>query len=94
MQPKFDVFSKFQIYKLFVKSQIRRQIKILHSNNGDEYKFLEFNKFCDEHNIQHQFSTPYTPQQNGIVEGKDCILMEFAKVCSNQSNYLIHFGVK
>jgi transposase InsO family protein len=79
MQFKFDVFSKFQIYKLFVKSQIKKQIKILHSNNDDEYKFVEFKKFFDEHDIQHQFSTPYTPQQNGIVEGKDCILMESPK---------------
>jgi hypothetical protein len=38
------------------------------------YNFLEFNKFCDEHDIQHQFSTPYTiPQQNGIVEQKNAL---------------------
>jgi len=63
-------FLKFQNYIAFVEIQIGKELKKNHSNNGGEYKYLELNKFFDEHDIQHQFSTPYAPQQNGIVEQK------------------------
>jgi hypothetical protein len=64
-------FSNFHIYKTFVDTQIGRFF-FNNSNTGGEYKYLKLNKFCDEHGIQYQFSTPYTPEQNGIVEQKKC----------------------
>jgi hypothetical protein len=27
-------------------------------------------EFCDEKEIKHEFSTTYTPEQNGVVERK------------------------
>ena len=42
--------------------------KILQSDNGSEYKNNLFQEFCNQHNIQHIFSSPYHPQTNGVVE--------------------------
>ncbi len=70
MWSKSNVFSKFQIYKTFVKTQIGRKIKILNLDNGGEYRCLKFNKFCDECNIQHQIFISYTPQKMGLLKKK------------------------
>jgi hypothetical protein len=36
-------------------------------------------EFLDEEGIKHEFSTPYTPQQNGVVERKNWTLIDMAK---------------
>lgn len=38
------------------------------SDNGTEFKNTEVNKFLKERGILHRVSTPYTAQQNGLVE--------------------------
>ena len=35
-------------------------------------------EYLDEEGIDHEFSVPYTPQQNGIVERKNRTLIEAA----------------
>ena len=39
-------------------------------DNGIEYTFEKFNKFCGSAGIEHQLIAPYTPKQNGVVEKK------------------------
>ena len=35
--------------------------------------------FCTRLGISHEFSTPITPQQNGIVERKNRVILEIAR---------------
>ena len=37
---------------------------------GGEYESTALSEFCALHGIVHQTTTPYTPQQNAIVERK------------------------
>jgi hypothetical protein len=46
------------------------------SDNGTKFKNTNIEKFLDEEGIGHEFSIPYTPQQNGIVERKNRTLIE------------------
>ena len=50
--------------------------------------------FCDEHGIEHNFSTPRTPQQNGIVERKNISLDEISRTLLNDSPLPKYFWVK
>jgi len=68
MQQKSEVFDKFKLWKAEVENQIGRKIKYLRSDNGTEYTDTQFQKFCEEHEIQRHFSVRKTPQQNGVVE--------------------------
>lgn len=34
---------------------------------------------CEQARIKHQFTAPYTPQQNGVVERKNRLVMEMAR---------------
>ena len=50
-----------------------------------------FKNFCSENGISHTFSSPRTPQQNGIVERKNRTLMEMARTILHQYNLPLYF---
>ena len=65
----------------------------IRNDHGKEFKNIIFVKFCDKDGIAHEFSTPKTPQQNGVVERKNRTLQEIARVMLN-SKKLQDFGQK
>jgi hypothetical protein len=48
-------------------------------------------KLFEENNIYHGFSCPRTPQQNEVVERKNCTLQEMARAMINEINIAKHF---
>jgi transposase InsO family protein len=42
-------------------------IRAIHSDNGSEFKNSRFDAFCRDLGLEHQYSTPYVPPQNGVV---------------------------
>jgi transposase InsO family protein len=55
------------------------RIKKIRSNNGTEFKNSKIEGFLEEEGIKHEFSSPYTPQQNGVVERKNITLLDMAR---------------
>jgi hypothetical protein len=55
------------------------RIKKIRSNNGTEFKNSQIEGFLEEEGIKHEFSSPYTPQQNGVVERKNRTLLNMAR---------------
>ena len=84
---KSEVFNMFLAFKAFVEKQSGHQILKLRSDNGGEYVNNKFINFCTENGIQMQHIVPYTPQQNGVAERKNCSLKEMAN-CMLQSKGL------
>ena len=76
---KAQVFDKFKEFKVFAEDQTGVKLQKLRSDNGGEYTTRVFNDFYKEHDIERQFSTPYTPQQNGVAECKNRTLFESAR---------------
>jgi len=62
-----------------IENQTRKRIKILHSDQGGEYRLGEFMNFCKHHGIMQQFTMPHTPQQNVVAEQKNRTLVECAR---------------
>jgi transposase InsO family protein len=54
-------------------------VKKIRSDNGSEFKNLQVEEFLEEEGIRHEFSAPYTPQQNGVVERKNRMLIDMAR---------------
>jgi hypothetical protein len=46
---------------------------------GTEFKNSQIEGFLEEEGIKHEFSSPYTPQQNGVVERKNRTLLDMAR---------------
>jgi transposase InsO family protein len=74
------VLAIFQEFKAQVENLTRRKIKVLRSYNGGEYTSRDFNDFCIETGIKREYTVPYNPQQNGVVERKNKIISEETKI--------------
>jgi transposase InsO family protein len=55
------------------------RIKKIKSDNGTEFKNSQIEGFLEEDGIKHEFSSPYTPQQNGVVERKNRTLLDMTR---------------
>jgi hypothetical protein len=55
------------------------RIKKIRSDNGTEFKNSQIEGFLEEEGIKHEFSSPYTLQQNGVVERKNRTLLDMAR---------------
>ena len=48
LKSKDEIFHCFKIFKAFVERQSDRQIKMVRSDGGGEYKSHEFKRHCEE----------------------------------------------
>jgi transposase InsO family protein len=62
-----------------LKNEFETKIKKVRSDNGTKFKNTNIEEFLEEEGIGYEFSVPYTPQQNGIVERKNRTLIEAAR---------------
>jgi transposase len=54
-------------------------MKKISSNNGTEFKNSQIEGFLEDEGIKHESCSPYTPQQNGVVERKNRTLLDMAR---------------
>ncbi|CAL9017761.1 unnamed protein product [Prunus brigantina] len=55
------------------------RIQVLRYDNDIEFVNHDLNQFLQDHDIIHQRSCPYTPQQNGVAERKNIHLLEVVR---------------
>jgi transposase InsO family protein len=63
----------------------------IRSDHGREFENSSFEDFCNQHGIKQEFSSPITPQQNGIVERKNRVIQEMACVMIHAKNIAQQF---
>ena len=80
LKNKSETFNAFKAYKAEVENQLNKKIKVLRGDRCGRYFSSEFNSFCEEYDIIHECTTPYTPQHNGIVERKHITFLEMVNV--------------
>jgi len=83
----YDVFSSF-----CTQIQSEKEMKILkvRSDHGGEFENEPFESFSEKHGIIHEFSSPRTPQQNGVVERKNRTLQEMVRTMIHENNLAKH----
>jgi hypothetical protein len=67
------------------------RIKKIRSDNGTEFKNSQIEGFLEDEGIKHEFSSPYTPQQNGVVERKNRTLLDMARTMLDEYKTLDQF---
>jgi hypothetical protein len=77
--PSSSISGKFKEFEALIENLSERKIKILRSDNGGEYTSKEFVSFCKDVGIKRELTTPYNPQQTGVVERKNKMIMEAVK---------------
>ena len=83
LRNKSDVSTLFSSFLTHVKTQYKSSIKCIRFDNSSESAFPHLIK---EHDIVHQFSCTYTPQQNSVVERKHQHILNVARALMFQSN--------
>ncbi|KAJ0605636.1 putative RNA-directed DNA polymerase [Helianthus annuus] len=79
LKHKSEVFEKFKEFHTMVETQFRSLIQILRSDNGGEFVNDSMKLFCKSKGIIHQTSCSHTPEQNGVSERKNRILLEITR---------------
>ncbi|GJV48794.1 retrovirus-related pol polyprotein from transposon TNT 1-94 [Tanacetum coccineum] len=68
-----------------VENQNDVKVKQIRIDNETEFRNHELKSFCDKKGISQNFSSPYTPEQNGVAERKNRTLIEAARTMLNGS---------
>jgi transposase InsO family protein len=76
------------------QNEFELKVKKIISDNGSEFKNLQVEEYLDEEGIKHEFSAPYTPQQNGLVERKNMMLIDMARTMLGEFKTPSDFGRK
>ena len=79
LKNKSDVFSKFVDFYSMILTQFQTKIQILRSDNGGEFVNSKMKVFCAEKGLLHQTSCAYTPEQNGVAERKNRVVLEMTR---------------
>lgn len=79
LQMKSEAVDCIKNFVQLMKTSVGKVPKIIRSDQGGEYCCKELERFCLENGIQQQFTTAYSPQQNGIAERKNRSLVEMAR---------------
>ncbi|MCO5602647.1 hypothetical protein L7F22_056782 [Adiantum nelumboides] len=79
LKQKSKVVSYFKECCLSAQQHHDLTIEYLWLDNGGEYISKVFQHFCKFEGIKHQFTIPYTPQQNGVAERKNRTLIAVAR---------------
>lgn len=73
---KGDVFKMFLECKTMVEKSSGQKIKTLRTDNGGEYTSREFEVYLKKEGIHHEHTVLKTPEQNGVAERINQMLVE------------------
>nr|GEU70557.1 retrovirus-related Pol polyprotein from transposon TNT 1-94 [Tanacetum cinerariifolium] len=74
-----------------VENQNDIKVKQIKTDNGTEFKNYELESFCNEKVISQNFSSPYTPEQDGVAKRKNKTPIEAARTMLNRSVLSMNF---
>ena len=76
---KDEAFGCFKKVQALAETERGCKLHAFMSDRGGEFNSIEFKQYCDEHGVKHFTTTPYTPQQNGVVERRNRTVVEMAR---------------
>ena len=79
LKNKSEAFESFKRFKVMVEQETKATIQTLRTYRGGEFISHEFETYCDRHGIRRHLTTPYSPQHNGVVERRNCMLLEMTR---------------
>ncbi|KAK1693423.1 hypothetical protein QYE76_010120 [Lolium multiflorum] len=86
LKSKDETHREFIIFAKKAQRMYESEIKAIRTDNGTEFKNYTMQEFVDDEGIKHEFSAPYTPQQNGVVERKNRAIIEMARTMLSEFN--------
>ena len=91
MKHKSETIDMFKGFKNEVENQLGKKIKMIRSDRGGEYLNLHFGDYLRDCGIVSQFSTPRTPNLNGVAERRNQTLLEMVRSMMSHATLPISF---
>jgi hypothetical protein len=79
LQDKTETQGTLKCFLRRAQNEFELKVKKIRNDNGSEFKNLQVEEYLVEEGIKHEFSAPYTPQQNGVVERTNMTLIDMAR---------------
>ena len=73
------------------EAQSGRKLRVFRTDNGGEFTSTEFAAYCADEGIERHSSTPYAPQQNGVVERRNQTVVAMARALLKQRSMPAEF---
>ena len=67
-----------------MEAECGHKLRVLCTDNDSEFRAVEFASYCADEGIQRHYSTPYSPQQNGVVERRNQMVVGMARALLKQ----------
>ena len=79
LKSKSDARTEFKRFKALAEAEQDTHIKCLRSDRGGQFISEAFVDFCTLQGIKCQLTTPYSPQQNGVVERRNRTILSLVR---------------
>ena len=94
LRKKSEACEKMEVLCKRLQNEKGVSIVKIRSDHGKEFENARFDSFCEKSGIKKEFSSPKTPRQNGVVERKNQVIQEMARVIYSTSKFHKSFGEK
>ncbi|KAK2423987.1 putative mitochondrial protein [Trifolium repens] len=91
IREKSDSFDILKLLCLQLQREKNLSIVRIRSDHGREFENAKLSDFCESEGIKQEFSSPITPQQNGVVERKNRTIQESARAMLHAKKLPYHF---
>jgi len=91
MQTRNETTQVLIIFAKSIQMKLNCNIAGIRSDHDTEFQNAQIKGFCADHGIHHNFYTPKTPQQNGVVEIKNKTLVDIDRTMLINSGFAINF---
>lgn len=79
MKTKDEAFSVFNKFRISVETETGEKLKTFRTDRGGESLSKQFTAYCEETGLNRHYTTPYSPQQNGVVERRNRTVVEMGR---------------
>jgi transposase InsO family protein len=74
------------------EAECGRKLRVLRTDNGGEFTAAKFTSYCADEGVQCDYSTPYSPQQNGVIERRNQTVVGMTRPSSSRGECLLSSG--
>jgi hypothetical protein len=79
LSTKDEATMVFKAFQAKVEAEVKKKLGTLRTNHRGEFTTCGFLEHCINNGIQCHFTTPHSPEQNGVVERRNQFIMGMAR---------------
>jgi transposase InsO family protein len=76
---KTDAAKAVKKFKARAEAESVKKLRVLRTDRGSKFTSMEFTAYCVDQDVVRHHTTPYSPQQNGMVEQQNQTVVGMAR---------------